>query len=61
MKIETLIEQLLTHEYIWDESTDGVRDNLAEQLTHSNDNTYYYIGISKFVKDFYKDNSENEI
>ena len=60
MKIETLIEQLLTHEYIWDESTDGVRDNLAEQLTHSNDNTYYYIGISKFVKDFYKDNSENK-
>lgn len=54
MKIETLIEQLLTHEYIWDESTDEIKDNLATQLDNTDDTTYFYVGITKFVEDYYK-------
>ncbi len=60
MKIEALIEQLLTHEFIWDNSTDEIKDNLATQLDDTDDTTYFYVGIVKFVKDYYKTEIKNK-
>lgn len=60
VNIERCLIDTASHSFYLDEATGKIKDNLSELLNKCSTDSFYYVGVSSFVIDFYDENPGTE-
>lgn len=60
INVEKLIKEATHHNFVFNEETEQVEDNLAELLNSTDEDTFYYVGINQFVVSYFFEHPDTE-